>query len=292
MAKKGQAEFLRWFGPLLDALRDLGDSGRPREVSARIARNLDLSDEVLDETLKSGGSKFHNQVAWARQYLVWEGLLDSSRHGTWTLTEKGRTAHLDDGDAREIFLKWVAIHAANRKQKQEDSSEDETTVSIPAQPANQEDGVLDLLSTLRTLSPRGFEKVCRELLRESGFENVEVTGGSADGGIDGYGTLEINPFVSFRVLFQCKRYAKGNLVSRAQVGDFRNTMIGRAEKGIIITTSGFSNAAIQEASREGAPQVELVDGDKLVDMFERVELGVTKRTVYDVDPAYFEKFMD
>lgn len=292
MAKKAQAEFLRWFGPLLDALRDLGDSGRPREVSSRIARNLSLSDEVLDETLKSGGSKFHNQVAWARQYLVWEGLLDSSRHGTWTLTEKGRNAHLDADDAREIFLKWVAIHAANRKQKQEGANEDEASITTQVQPQNEEDGTLDLLSTLRALSPRGFEKVCRELLRESGFENVEVTGGSADGGIDGYGTLEINPFVSFRVLFQCKRYAKGNLVSRAQVGDFRNTMIGRAEKGIIITTSGFSNAAIQEANREGAPQVELVDGDKLVDMFQRVELGVTKRTVYDVDPVYFEKFMD
>jgi len=292
MAKKAQAEFLRWFGPLLDALRDLGDSGRPREVSSRIARNLSLSDEVLDETLKSGGSKFHNQVAWARQYLVWEGLLDSSRHGTWTLTEKGRNAHLDADDAREIFLKWVAIHAANRKQKQEGANEDESSIATQVLPQNEEDGTLDLLSTLRALSPRGFEKVCRELLRESGFENVEVTGGSADGGIDGYGTLEINPFVSFRVLFQCKRYAKGNLVSRAQVGDFRNTMIGRAEKGIIITTSGFSNAAIQEANREGAPQVELVDGDKLVDMFQRVELGVTKRTVYDVDPVYFEKFMD
>lgn len=292
MAKKAQAEFLRWFGPLLDALRDLGDSGRPREVSARIARNLNLSDQVLDETLKSGGSKFHNQVAWARQYLAWEGLLDSSRHGTWTLTEKGRAAHLDENNSREIFLKWVAIHAANRKQKQEDSPEEDSPVTTSAEPESQEETTLDLLSTLHTLSPRGFEKVCRELLRESGFENVEVTGGSADGGIDGYGTLEINPFVSFRVLFQCKRYAKGNLVSRAQVGDFRNSMIGRAEKGIIITTSGFSNAAIQEANREGAPQVELVDGDKLVDMFRRVELGVTKRTVYDVDPAYFEKFMD
>jgi restriction system protein len=273
-------------------LRDLGDSGRPKEVSARIARNLNLSDEVLDETLKSGGSKYHNQVAWARQYLVWEGLLDSSRHGTWTLTERGRAAHLDENDASDIFLKWVAIHAANRKQKQGVVREGEAPSIAPMQPENDEADPLDLLSTLRSLSPRGFEKVCRELLRESGFENVEVTGGSADGGIDGYGTLEINPFVSFRVLFQCKRYAKGNLVSRAQVGDFRNTMIGRAEKGIIITTSGFSNAAVQEANREGAPQVELVDGDKLVEMFQRVELGVSKRTVYDVDPVYFEKFMD
>ncbi len=293
MAKKAQAEFIRWFGPLLDALRDLGDSGRPREVSARISKNLNLPDELLDQTLKSGGSKFHNQVAWARQYLVWEGMLDSSKHGTWTLTEKGRNAHLGDKESREIFLKWVSIHADNRKQKLEAQEPEEELLPL-GEPADEPDKgeKIDLLSTLRSISPTGFEKVCRELLRESGFENVEVTGGSADGGIDGYGTLEINPFVSFRVLFQCKRYAKGNLVSRAQVGDFRNTMLGRAEKGIIITTSGFSNAAIQEASREGAPQVELVDGDKLVDMFQRVELGVFKRTVYDVDPTYFEKFKD
>jgi restriction system protein len=292
MAKKAQAEFLRWFGPLLEALRDLGDSGRPREVSSRIARNLSLSDAVLDATLKSGRSKFHDQVSWARHYLLWEGLLASSCHGTWTLTEKGRNAHLDTDDAEEIFLKWVAIHAANRRQKQEGATRDEASITAQVQPHNEEDGTLELLSTLRALSSRGFEKVCRELLRESGFENVEVTGGSADGGIDGYGTLQINPFVSFRVLFQCKRYGKGRLVSCAQVGDFRNTMIGRFEKGVIITTSGFSNAAIEEANRERAPQIELVDGEKLVDMFERVELGVTKRTVYDVNPVYFEKFMD
>jgi restriction system protein len=280
---------VKWFGPLLDALRDLGDSGRPREVSARIAKNLNLSDKVLDETLKSGGGRFHNQVAWARQYLVWEGLLDSSKHGTWTLTEKGRKIHISENEAREIFKKWVAIHAENRKQKaaEEQNAHDEET---PAPDAPSVDEKLSLISVLRSLNPIGFEKVCRELLRESGFENVEITGGSADGGIDGFGTLEINPFVSFKVLFQCKRYAEGNLVGRSQVGDFRNAMIGRAEKGIIITTSSFTNAAILEANREGAPQVELVDGVKLVEMFQRVELGVKKRAVYDVDPSYFEKF--
>lgn len=289
MTRKSQAEFVKWFGPLLDALRDLGDSGRPREVSSRIAANLNLPDQVLDETLKSGGSRFHNQVAWARQYLVWEGFLESSKHGTWTLTEKGRTAHVSEIQASEIFKKWVAIHAEIRKQKQAkepDHAEKEEAFPEELVP----DEKLSLIRMLRSLSPVGFEKVSRELLRESGFENVEITGGSADGGIDGYGTLEINPFVSFKVLFQCKRYAENNLVSRAQVGDFRNAMIGRAEKGIIITTSSFSNAAVQEANREGAPQIELVDGTKLVEMFERVELGVRKRTVFDVDPAYFEKF--
>jgi restriction system protein len=289
MARKSQAEFVKWFGPLLDALRDLGDSGRPREVSDRIAKNLKLSDLVLDGTLKSGGSRFHNQVAWARQYLVWEGLLDSSKHGTWTLTENGRATHISESQAGEIFKKWVAIHAENRKQKhaeEPDHAEEEEASPEGLIP----DEKMSLIRTLRSLSPVGFEKVCRELLRESGFENVEITGGSADGGIDGFGTLEINPFVSFKVIFQCKRYAEGNLVSRAQVGDFRNAMIGRAEKGMIITTSSFTNAAVQEANREGAPQVELVDGTKLVEMFQRVELGVITRTVFDVDPAYFEKF--
>lgn len=69
-------------------------------------------------------------------------------------------------------------------------------------------------------------------------------------------------------------------------------MIGRAEKGIIITTGTFTNEAIKEASRDGAPQIELVDGTKLVEMFEKVELGLQPKIVYEVDMNYFQKFMD
>ena len=294
MGKKSKAEFVKWFAPLLDSLRDLGDSGKPREVSDKISKNLNLSDEIIDETLKNGSSKFHNQVAWARQYLVWEGLLDSSKHGTWKLTDVGRKTYLTEDDAHNIFYKWTALKQANRKKKEKAKEIDVSIIQedeMPPEEMSSEDK-LSLIEVLRSLTPEGFEKVTRELLRESGFENVEVTGGSADGGIDGYGILEINPFVSFRVLFQCKRYKKGNTVSRAQVGDFRNAMIGRAEKGIIITTSTFSNSAIQEANREGAPQVELVDGIKLVEMFEKVELGLKKRSVYDVDLSYFSKYQE
>ena len=285
MAGKKKAAFVKWFGPVLDALRDLGDSGRPREVFERIAKTQGLSDEFLDQTLKSGSSRFHNQVAWARQYLVWEGLLDSSKHGTWKLTEKGRDTALSEEQAHDIFRKWVRIHAEKRKLKAADPDEEAGGEDRPPE-------ALDLIDVLRGLTAEGFEKVCRELLRESGFENVEVTGGSADGGIDGFGTLALNPFVSFKVIFQCKRYKEGNSVSRAQVGDFRNAMIGRAEKGIIITTSSFTNAAVREANREGAPPVELVDGAKLVEMFEKADLGVKSRTVYDVDLAYFEPYRD
>jgi restriction system protein len=284
MAKQ-HAEFLKWFGPLLDALRDLGDSGKPKEVSSKIAENLRLSDKILDSTLKSGAGRFHNQVAWARQYLVWEGYLDSSKHGTWILTEKGKTAIITEQQARDIFKKWVDIHQKARKESEHQiiNDQEENPPEEYEQTAHPE-----LLDILLGLSPSGFEKVCKELLRESGFENVTVTGQSHDGGIDGFGTLELNPFVSFKVLFQCKRY-KGS-VPRAHVGDFRNAMIGRAEKGIILTTGTFSSEATKEASREGAPQIELIDGDKLVKMFEKVELGVIPKTIYIPDLTYFEKF--
>ncbi len=283
-----QAEFVTWFGPLLDALRELGDSGKPREVSNKIAETLNLPDELLDETLKSGANKFHNQVAWARQYLVWEGLLDSSKHGTWKLTEKGKYSTLNESEARDVFLKWVDFHRTAREQKDQKKIVTEQESIDPGE--YEKESAPKLLEVLLQLSPPGFEKVCRELLREHGFENVVVTGSSHDGGIDGYGTLELNPFVSFKVLFQCKRY-KGT-VSRSQVGDFRNAMLGRAEKGIIITTGTFSNDAVKEANREGAPQIELVDGAKLVDMFEKVELGVSPKTIFEVDLNYFKSFME
>ena len=290
MSKKrsSQAEFVKWFGPLLDALRELGGSAKPREASDKIAENLQLHDDKLDELLDSGQSRFYNQVAWARQYLAWEGLLDTSQHGIWTLSPKGETTSLTDEQSREIFLKWVEIHRKARQDKSEKEiiQEQEENEPEDVQPQNKP----DLIQVLQSLTPSGFERICQRLLRESGFEKVVVTGQSHDGGIDGFGTLEMNPFVSFKVLFQCKRY-KGT-VSRAQVGDFRNAMIGRAEKGIIMTTGTFSADAIKEANREGAPQVELVDGEKLVEMFKRVELGVKPKVIYEVDLPFFEPFLD
>jgi restriction system protein len=288
MSKKiRRTEFVKWMGPVLDALRDLGDSGKPAEVSQRIAEKLQIPDSTLDETLKSGGNRFHNQVQWARQYLVWDGYLDSSKRGTWKLTEKGKSTNLTEDEAHKIFLKWVAIFQANRKgESVEELSKEQEEVTPEA---FEREFSTNLLEVLRRLSPSGFEKVCKELLREHGFENVAVTGKSHDGGIDGYGTLEINPFVSFKVLFQCKRY-KGS-VSRSEVGDFRNAMIGRAEKGIIMTTGTFSQEAIKEATRDGAPKIELIDGLRLVEMFEKVELGLIPKIVFEVDLTYFEPFM-
>lgn len=281
-----RAEFTQWLGPVLDALKALDGSGKPREVCDHIAEHCDVPTSILDATLKSGQTRFYNQVHWARQYLVWEGLLDGSTHGVWSLTKSGYEARVDEFDARKIVARWVKIHAAARKSAIPVTEH----ADDPASPEleEEEDSAI-LLEILKKVTPEGFERICARLLRESGFERVTVTGRPKDGGIDGYGVLQINPFVSFRVLFQCKRY-KG-VVSRAQVGDFRNAMIGRADKGIILTTGSFSSDARAEAEREGAPPVELVDGERLVSMFERARLGVKEKTVYEVDHAFFAGFM-
>jgi len=289
MSKKKPSEFIKWFGPLLDALRGLGGSGKPTEVTDWISEKLQVPDSFLDERTSNGQSKFQNQVAWARQYLVWEGLLDSSIRGTWTLTPIGYNTKLDEEQARQIFLKQVSLYQAARKKKtstQQILDEQAETAPENFETSNNP----SLLELLLKLSPHGFEQICGMLLRESGFENVTITGRSHDGGIDGYGTLEINSFVSFKVLFQCKRYL--GTVARAQVGDFRNAMLGRAEKGIIMTTGNFSQDAIKEANREGAPKVELIDGEKLVEMFKKVELGVKPKTIYEVDLKFFEPFLE
>ena len=146
-----------------------------------------------------------------------------------------------------------------------------------------------MLSVLQSLSPNGFERICQRLLRESGFKKVVVTGKSGDGGIDGEGILEINPLMSFKVLFQAKRY-QGSVGSPV-IRDFRGAMQGRADKGIIISTGRFTQDAIKEAIRDGVPPIELVDGEALVDLFEKNELGLKPRIVYEIDNEFFDDFM-
>jgi len=281
------SQFVRYFGPLLDALRGLGGSGTPDEVVERIANDLGLSDEIQNDLLPSGQPRYRNQVAWARFYLVREGLLDSSKRGVWSLTEQGRGTTLSLDQAREIFLKQVRFYQEQRRQKSQ-TPEPVAEQVAEGTGATPEDYRGELIDLLLKLPPSGFERLSQRLLREAGFIQVVVTGSSGDGGIDGYGTLQINPLVSFKVLFQCKRYTKS--VSPSHVRDFRGAMAGRADKGIIITTGTFTAEARREASRDGVPPIELIDGEKLVDMLEHLELGLKPVTTYEIDELFFVEF--
>ena len=288
-------QYTDYINPVLESLRKLGGSARPSEVCPSIAKDLTLPDPVLEERLANGVSRFENQVHWARFYLVKDGYIDSSRRGVWSLTEKGRTAaRLSEGEIREMV------------RRVQETTARPVTVEPPAVPAGGAPAIAieermlpgmpdvtyreQLLDTMKALSPGGFERLCQRLLRESGFEEVVVTGRSGDGGIDGHGVLELNPFVSFRVYFQCKRY-DGSVGSGA-VRDFRGAMMGRADKGLILTTGTFTPDAKREAVRDGVPPIELVDGERLIGMFEDLELGLTPRKTYDVDLEFFKQYKD
>ena len=286
---KEGAQFLRYFGPLLDALRALGGSATPDEAVQKVAEICNVSEVKQNELLPSGEPRFRNQVAWSRFYLKREGLLDSSKRGIWSLTEKGSHTTISDPEARAIFLRQVKMDAAARKRER---AEVTATPDAPEEVQLTEAATWRdrLLQIIQGLPFAGFERLCQRLLREAGFQQVSVTGKSGDNGIDGIGILEVNAFVTFKVLFQCKRY-KGS-VGAPHVRDFRGAMLGRAEKGIIVTTGTFTTEAKQEARRDGAPPIELVDGEKLMDMFEKLELGLSPRTTYEIDDGFFNEFQE
>jgi restriction system protein len=294
MAKRQEkvegAQFVRYFGPLLDALRKLGGSGTPSEVSEQIAEDLQLPEDTQNELLESGTPRFANQVAWARFYLTREGLIDSSRRGVWSLTERGQSTQLSTQESRAIFLKWVKIFAEERrKRKDTEHAIEEEEIQAPEKTEIPTSNFRERLTEiLLALPPAGFERLCQRLLREAGFVQVVVTGRSGDGGIDGHGTLQVNPLVTFKVLFQCKRYK--DAVSAPHVRDFRGAMQGRADKGLILTTGTFTSEARKEATRDGVPPIELLDGQKMIDLFVDLELGLRPVTTYEVTEEFFEEF--
>jgi len=282
--------FVRYFGPLVDVLKELGGSARPAEVRDRVAAQVEVSDAEQSELLPSGTARFDNQVAWARFYLAKAGMIDSSRRGVWTLTEKGRVLPvLAHRQAMEIFRSVHAQFARDAQSIADDNLEGETEApteeAVAASGPNHRTEVLNLL---RSLPSGGFEDFCQRILRESGFQEVTVTGRSGDGGIDGIGVLQVNPLVSFKVLFQCKRYAGS--VTASHIRDFRGAMMGRADKGIILTTGSFTGDARKEAIRDGVPPIELVDGEKLVNMLEELELGLTPVRAFRVNESFFDEF--
>jgi restriction system protein len=279
-------QFIRFMKPIIEVLLDSGGSATSSEVTDKVIERMSIPEEEQLVILKSGQSRVYNQVHWARMYLVNGGMLDSSNRGVWTLTELGRNTKPVTFDAL-AFFKSVC--------KQNVAKKDVDAASVQVEEATEEqsrepefDYMTRLLEIIKTLPPGGFERLCQRLLREHGFEQVTVTGKSGDGGIDGVGILQVNKFVSFTVLFQCKRY--DGSVTPSQVRDFRGAMEGRADKGVIITTGVFTTEAKKEARRDGAKPIELVDGDKLVKLFESLELGLKQRITYDVDATFFDEY--
>ena len=270
------------FWPAILSLKELGGSGSVDELETKVAQHLELTEAELG-LLHRGGprTEFSYRLAWARTFLKRGGAIQNSERKVWSLTRSG--SMLTKGDLPDFMAKVRALAPSGGKARkgvkfarlQEDAKEDEDAWKEP------------LLRRVKALTPRQFEILSQRLLRESGFKKVNVTGRTGDEGIDGNGILQVT-LVTFRVAFQCKRW--DHSVGAPVVRDFRGAMVGRAEKGLIITTSHFTPEAIKEANREGAWVIDLIDGDALCDLLKGLGWGVTATPVERVSlqPAWFE----
>lgn len=288
MQTYSKARELQYMAPIIKALRELGGSGTPSEVVEYVVRDLGISEEEQKKVHKKTGEPIvKNDIHWARNILRGGGLIDGSTRGVWRLTPKGFTIEITPEVFREIYRDAMRKQNERYKQKLTEKQALDKRKEEGTEEGSEKKSLLDVLYEL---SPEGFERFCRRLLREAGFSKVEVTGRTGDGGIDGKGILEVNRLVSEHVIFQCKRYAPGQTVGASEVRNFRGAMSGRTDKGIFLTTARFTSDAQVEATREGCPPIELVDGEKLVKLMEELKLGVIPRTIYDVDFEFFEEY--
>jgi restriction system protein len=276
--------------PTLKALHLLGGSGTNQEINQTVYEIEKLSEELLNIPHRENGleSEIDYRLAWSRTYLKKAGFIENSARGVWS-----RTSHEFDIDQirKEDVVKKVQSILKNtepKEKKLKNNVNQETDIL-------QEDNEIDswkeqLLSTLLTMQPGAFEKLAQRLLRECGFMKVEVTGKSGDGGIDGEGIAKINEFLTFRVIFQCKRYQKP--ITSSQIRDFRGAMQGRTDKGLFITTSSFTRDAIKEATRDGVPVIDLIDGESLCDKLKDLKLGIEIELIekISIDTKWFENF--
>jgi restriction system protein len=273
--------FDQLMNPTIQALHELGGSGTIEEIYAKVAQLVNLSDEELEQLHnpeRGGQTEIEYRLGWVRTYLKKYGLFENSSRGVWALTPTGRQTQKVNSTAVKRFV-------------QQQMKENKSSIPEAETPDTDEENTWreQLLTVLLKMAPSAFERLTQRLLRESGFIQVEVTGRSGDGGIDGKGIMRLGGLLSFHVIFQCKRYSGS--VSVSQVRDFRGAMVGRADKGLLITTGNFTKDAINEATRDGAPAIDLIDGDQLIDKLKELSLGVQTRRVeveqIEIDQNWF-----
>lgn len=282
MARRKQNDDLPTFDqlliPTLKALKELGGSGTIKEINEKVYEIAKITEDTLQISHDENGlqSEVDYRLAWSRTYLKKYDLLDNSSRGIWALTNSEIDIKQLDKDT---IVKTVRDQHRESKPKTDNKEQIDTDTEID-EPTSISDWKELLLQTILGIAPDAFERLAQRLLRESGFTQVEVTGRSGDGGIDGKGIIKISGFLSFHVIFQCKRY-KGS-ITPSQIRDFRGAMQGRADKGLFITTSTFTRDAIKEATRDGAPPIDLIDGELFCDKLKEYGLGLETEIIEKV----------
>jgi restriction system protein len=267
--------------PLLDALFALGGSGSIDEIYEKVLELEKINEDILSVSHnpeKSNQTEVAYRLAWARTYLKKYGFLENSSRGVWALTKLAKEQkRVLSQDVVKMVRETDKTESKTRQKKPKNEQIELDDTDTPEAQGWREE--LHHVLT-KEISPDAFERLTQRLLRESGFVQVEVTGRTGDGGIDGKGIARIHGFMSFHVIFQCKKY-QGS-VSAGDIRDFRGAMVGRADKGLFITTGTFTPAAVKEATRDGAPPIDLVDGEQLAEKLKEFQLGINTQMIEKV----------
>lgn len=273
--------FDKLMNPLLDALFALGGSGSIDEIYDKVLELENIEEDISSiphNPEKSNLTEVGYRLAWARTYLKKYGFLENSSRGVWALTKLAKEQKHVIPHVVVKEVRGAAKAESKQKNKYDKNDKIELDDSDPLEAQDWRGELYHLLTN--KISPDAFERLTQRLLRESGFVQVEVTGRTGDGGIDGKGIARIHGFMSFHVIFQCKKY-QGS-VSAGDIRDFRGAMVGRADKGLFITTGTFTPAAVKEATRDGAPPIDLVDGDQLAEKLKEFQLGIKTQMIEKV----------
>lgn len=270
--------FIPMAWPTLQALRELGGSGTIQELNAKVGKSLRLNEAQLQRLHGEGPeTELANRAGWARTYLGKIGAVTRSDRGVWAITELGK--NLTQTEVLGLIKKVRAEYRRARRKRRTAAGDDDVET--------EDTWKKHLIEAIRGLSDGGFERLCQRVLREKGLTDVLVTGRHGDQGIDGTGVLTVGGLLSFRVVFQAKKW-KHN-VGPEVVGRLRGDMQGKAEKGLVITTAQFTPGAIEQATRT-PPTIDLIDGDQLCELMRELGLGV--REEVRAIPSWFEEFED
>lgn len=255
--------------PVVQALRARDGSATNAEITKHVVDHFVLS-EAQQQVLRSDGRRpqIDQAISEAKTLLKTAGLLSKSVRNVWALTEAGELA-TDETIDEAPRVAW-GIYRDRRSanglpETDELIVEDEEDVAVRSWKQV-------LIDRMLQLDPSAFERLAQRILREAGFESVKVRGRSGDGGIDGEGVYRPLPLIGFQVYWQSKRYT--GTVAAEDIRNFRGAMVGRGDKGLFLTTGTFTGPARDEASREGAPPIDLIDGEGLADLLASLKLGV------------------
>lgn len=281
----------RLINPCFKAIKALGGSASNEEIFDEVVKQLALPEYVL-EVQQPGHfaiSKVAYNLAWARTYLKKFGAIINTARSIWAITAEYFDAV--DVDARSVvdFVRNLEAQSTNKKSQYENKHEEKASgVSNDEEPEEISSWRVRMLEILQNMNPFGFERFVQLLLRNCGIDNVEVTKKSGDGGIDGTGQYKLSGIFSFKLAFQCKRYS-GN-VGSGEIRDFRGSLSTDIEKAIFVTTGSFSPAAKNEAKAPGKKPIDLMDGEMLIDKIAELRLGVSPKTVYEIDDKFYAQY--